>query len=105
MKLNHTILCLSIICLPACTWVEVTEEGQQVILVKEFNVKDCLKLGTTNATVTYKVGIITREDETVTEELIAVAKNRAAELGGDSIVAKDPAIEGKMSFDVYKCGE
>ena len=65
----------------------------------------CLKLGTTNATVTHKVGILIREDEAVTEDLIIVAKNRAAELGADSIVAKGPAVEGKMSFDVYKCGE
>jgi hypothetical protein len=105
MKLNYFALCLTIICLPACTWIEPTKEAQQVTLVKEFNVKDCLKLGTTNATTTYKIGIITREDETVTEELITVARNRAAELGGDSIVAKGVAVEGKMSFDIYKCGE
>ena len=105
MKMNHYALCLAIVCLPACTWVEVTKEAQQVTLVKEFNVKDCLKLGTTSATTTYKIGIIIREDETVTEELITVARNRAAELGGDSIVSKGVAVEGKMSFDVYKCGE
>ena len=105
MKLNHYALCLSIICLSACTFIEPTKEGKDVTLVKSFNVKDCLKLGTTNATVTHKVGILIREDEAVTEDLIIVAKNRAAELGGDSIVAKGPAVEGKMSFDVYKCGE
>jgi len=96
---------LTIISLPACTWVEATKDSQQVTLVKDFNVKNCLKLGTTNVIGTYKVGIITREDETVTEELVTIARNRAAELGGDSIVAKGPAIEGKMSFDVYRCGE
>jgi len=41
----------------------------------------------------------------VTEELVTLAKNRAAEKGGDSIVAKGPASEGEMSFDIYKCGE
>ncbi|MDH5612499.1 MAG: DUF4156 domain-containing protein [Gammaproteobacteria bacterium] len=105
MKLNYFALCLTIVCLPACTWVETTKEGSEVMLVKPFNVKDCLKLGTTSATTTYKVGIITREDETVTEELITLAKNRAAELGGDSIVATGPAVEGKMSFDIYQCAE
>lgn len=105
MKLNHYALFLAIAILPACTWIEPTKEAQQVTLVKAFNVTDCLKLGTTDATVTYKVGIITREDEAVTEDLIIAAKNRAAEMGGDSIVAKGPAEEGKMSFDIYRCGE
>ena len=105
MKLNHCALCLTIICLPACAWVETTKEGKEVTLVKSFNVKDCLKLGTTNATVTHKIGILTRNDESVTEDLIIVAKNRAAELGADSIVSKGPAVEGKMSFDMYNCGD
>ncbi len=105
MKLNYYALCFAIAILPACTWIEPTKEAQQVTLVKSFNVKDCLKLGTTVAAVTYKVGIITREDDAVTKDLIIAAKNRAAELGGDSIVAKGPAKEGKMSFDIYKCGE
>ncbi len=105
MKLNHYALCLAIAILPACTWIETTKEGQEVTLVKPFNVKDCLKLGTTDATVTYKVGIITREDEAVTEDLVVAAKNRAAEMGGDSIVARGPAVEGKMTFDIYKCDE
>ena len=105
MKFNHAILFLGISCLPACTWVQPTTESKQVTLVKAFNVNACEKLGTTTATVTHKVGIITRGEDTVTEELVTVAKNRAAEMGGDSIVSKGPANEGVMSFDIYKCGE
>lgn len=105
MKLYQYAISAAIICLPACTWVEPTKQGSEVTLVKNFNVKDCLKLGTTKATVKHKVGIITRGEDTVMEELIIVARNRAAELGGDSIVATGPASEGSMSFDVYKCGE
>ena len=105
MKLNHYALCLSIIGLSSCTFIEPTMEAKDITLVKAFNVKDCLKLSTTKVTVTHKVGILIRDDEAVTEDLIVVAKNRAAELGGDSIVSKGAAIEGKMSFDIYKCGE
>ena len=110
MKLNSdalclTALCLSVIFLPACTWIEPTKESSAVTLVKPFNVKSCKKLSTTTATVTQKVGIITRSDETVTEELITLAKNKAASLGGDSIVARGPLVDGSMTFDIYKCGE
>jgi energy-converting hydrogenase Eha subunit A len=104
MKLKHCIICLFIIALPACTMVEPTRESKEVTLVKPSNVVACKLLATTNATVTYKVGIITRDEKAITEELVTLGKNRAAELGGDSIVAKGPAVEGKMSFDIYKCG-
>ena len=103
MKLTICALSLAIICLPACTWVEPTKESSGVTLVKSFNVKSCVKLGTTTATVKDKVGPVTRDEDTVREELITVAKNKAATLGADSIVANEPVSEGSMSFDMYKC--
>ena len=100
-----SVLCLAVSLLAACTWVEPTKESSNVTLVKSFNVKACKKLTTTTATVAQKVGIIERNDETFTEELITLAKNKAASLGGDSIVARGPAVDGSMTFDIYKCGE
>jgi hypothetical protein len=105
MKSQLYFLSFTIILLQACTWVEPTKESTNVTLVKAFNVKSCEKLTTTTATVAQKVGIIERNDETVTEELITLAKNKAASLGGDSIVAQGPAVDGSMTFDIYKCGD
>ena len=56
-------------------------------------------------TVTHKVGIINRDEETVREELITLAKNKAAEMGGDSIVELQPVTEGSMKYEVYQCRE
>ena len=105
MKFNYLILCSCIISLSACTWVEPTKESNDVTLVKSFNVKSCTKLGASTATVTHKVGIITRDKETVIEELNTMAKNHAAEIGGDSIVELLPAVEGSMKYEIYKCSE
>ena len=105
MNMNRFAPCIAILILTSCTWVEPTKEGSEVLLVKAFNVETCKKLGTTNVSVKHKVGIITRSEEKVTEELITLAKNRAAEMGGNSIVAKEPASEGAMSFEIFKCGE
>ena len=91
--------------LSACTWVEPTKEGSEVLLVKAFNVETCKKLGSTTSTVKHKVGFVTRGEEKVYEELVTLAKNKAADMGGDSIVAQGPAKEGRMTFDIYKCGE
>ena len=74
-------------------------------LVKAFNVTACKKLATTTATVKHKVGPITRGEDTVLEELVTLARNKAAAMGGDSIVAIEPVTEGSMSFDIYKCAK
>jgi Domain of unknown function (DUF4156) len=105
MNIVRYTLLAAVFWLPACTWVEPTKEGSAVLLVKDFNVAACKKLGSTTSTVKHKVGIITRDEETVTEELVTLAKNKAADMGGNSIVAQGPANEGRMSFDIYKCGD
>ena len=103
MKTPHFTLVIMISSLSACTWIEPTKESLDVILVKPGNVTDCQLLGTTRVTVTHKIGILTRDKEAVTEDLVTIEKNDAAELGGDSIVARGEGNEGKMSFDIYKC--
>jgi Domain of unknown function (DUF4156) len=105
MKLSQYPLSIVLLGLSACTWVEPTTEGSSVTLVKPYNVKACTKVGTTTANTKYEVGIITRDEAQVTEELITLARNGAARMGGDSIVEKGPAVEGVMSFDVYKCAD
>jgi hypothetical protein len=103
MNIQQLFLPVLAISLSACAWVEPTKESLDVLLVKPGNVVDCDKLGTTYVTVTHKIGILTRDEEAVTDDLITVAKNKAAEMGGDSIVARGENEEGKMSFDVYEC--
>jgi hypothetical protein len=105
MKISGFALSIVISALAACTWVEPTREGSEVLVVKASNVQACKKVGTTTTSVKHKIGIITRSDEKVTEELTTLAKNKAAEMGGDSIVAQGEAVEGSMRFDIYKCGD
>jgi hypothetical protein len=105
MKLSLPVLCAGIVGLSACTWVEPTKEGKEVLLVKAFNVQTCQHIGSTTSTVKHAIGPVTRSEEKVTEELITLAKNHAAERGGDSIVAKGPLVNGSMSFDIFRCGE
>ena len=105
MKISAIVLSVVVSGLMGCTWVEPTKEGSEVLLVKAFNVETCKKVGTTTASVKHKVGIFTRSEEKVTDELTTLAKNKAAEMGGDSIVAQGEPVDGSMSFDIYKCGE
>ena len=105
MKPIHYFLYIIMLWLSACTWVEPTKEGSEVLLVKSHNVQSCQHLGSTRATVKHEIGPVTRSEEKVTEELVTLAKNHAADMGGDSIVAAGPMTDGSMNFNIYKCGE
>lgn len=63
----------------------------------------CQKLGSTTASVIDKLGFIERNEEKVERDLAALAKNSAADMGGDTIVPTGPARGGKQTFNVYKC--
>ena len=105
MRLITPAMFTALLSLSACTWVEPTPESTEVLLVREFNVETCKRVGTASVSVKHKVGAYTRSEEKVYDELVTLARNKAAEMGGDSIVAQGQPEEGSMSFDVYKCGE
>ena len=75
-----------------------------MVLVEASHIENCKRVGTASSSVKHEVGIYTRSQQKVTDELVTLAKNQAAEMGGDTIVARGPASEGSMSFDVYQCG-
>ena len=91
--------------LTACAAVTPHENADQISIVKPEHTADCTKITTTNVGVTNKVGVYNRSDEVVENDLITLGKNRATEIGGDTIVVKEPMKDGKMSFDIYKCGQ
>jgi hypothetical protein len=102
MKNLKTTLLLAVI-LPACSTVQPLENAESVTVVNAEHVTTCKLLATISSRVTHKVGLINRSEETVTAELITLGRNRAVELGGDSLVIKQPMSEGQMKFDIYKC--
>ena len=92
-----------VLSLSACSWVQVTTGGQAVRLVQSKNdVTGCKELGTTNTAVMSKF-FIERDHNKVARELADLARNTAAELGGDTIVPISDINDGKRTFGVYKC--
>lgn len=89
--------------LAACQWVKPSEEGSRVALVKPIHVEGCEKLGSTTSTVKEKVGVVKRKTAKVTDELVILAKNEAAKIGGDTILAKGPREVGQQTFEIYRC--
>lgn len=102
----HTSLLVVSICITsACTWVSPGVGTENIALVKPAHVEQCKLVGTANAGVKHKIIGLKRKSAKVADELINLAKNEAFDLGGDTIVAKGKAIDGKQAFSVYKCAK
>jgi Domain of unknown function (DUF4156) len=87
----------------ACTWVKVTAEGQNVKVLTAAQATSCERLGTTSAKAVGKLGFVKRNEEKLQGELQGLARNEAAVMGGNAVVA-DSAIEnGSQRFVVYRC--
>jgi len=88
----------------ACTWVKLTNAGEGVHVGTVSEVAACQKVGATHAKTSSKAGIFTRGTKKVDDELDTLARNEAADMGGDVIVAQGPtSSEGRRSYDVYRC--
>lgn len=86
-----------------CTWVKPVEGSDQVRLLKASELAACKKLGHTTSFVKHEIAGIARNPKTVSEELVTLGKNQAAQMGGDAIVQATDFKEGKVGFDIYKC--
>ena len=91
------------ILLSACSGVKLTPDGEKVRVLGPNEVGSCRELGKTNTSVTATVAGIERPDDTIAKELIVIASNGAARMGGDTIVPLTVVEAGQQTFVVYKC--
>ena len=96
-------VCVVLLLTSACTWVELTAEGEKVRILALDEVGKCRMLGKTTASITDKIAGVRRHDEKIQQELSVVARNAAVNLDGDTIVPLGEETEGKQVFEVYRC--
>ncbi len=101
--MTRGIIALAIGATLACTWVPLTKEGENVRILRSTEVTQCKKLGTGSSKTTDRVIVFARTERKVREELEALARNEAAELGGDSVVPIGTPAGGRQSFEIYRC--
>jgi len=99
--LGPMLVCLT--ACSACTWVQLSAQGQSVRVARPAEVVECERLGEATATVVDKVGFMKRSREKQVKELETLARNEAAEMGGDAIVATSDIEDGRRRFAVYRC--
>jgi hypothetical protein len=86
-----------------CTYVKTDAAAESVVLANESRVQNCQRIGTASANVKASVAGINRKSEKVASELLVLARNEAANMGGNTLVANSPIENGKQRFIVYKC--
>jgi hypothetical protein len=101
MKTN--IIIAATILLSACSGLKLTPDGEKIRVLDPSEVSSCRELGKTNTSVTATVVGIERPDDTIAKELIIIASNGAARMGGDTIVPLTVVEGGQQTFIVYKC--
>ena len=84
------------------SFVDLTEEGSKVRGATT-DVNNCKMVGKGTATTRSKRVFFSRKGERVQNELMGLAKNEAATLGANAIVAGEIGKDGKMKWAGYSC--
>ena len=87
-----------------CTWVKLEDAGSHVRVAYDGRVGGCERVGEVSVSVKDRVGLYERNDLKVKDELETLARNEAAGMPADTLVAKKEPRNGAQAFDAYRCG-
>ncbi|RRQ22769.1 DUF4156 domain-containing protein [Thiohalobacter thiocyanaticus] len=93
----------AVLLMTGCTWVEPTDEGAQVEVVQTDAVADCHRVGTTRVSVLDRLAGVPRSYRKLEQELDTLARNSAARMDGDRVVAETEIVDGERTYAVYDC--
>lgn len=91
--------------LSACTWVQLTTGGEavQVLTLAQANNRRCELLGRASSRTMDRIVVVDRSDERQQRELVTLARNEAADMGGNAIAPQANITNGRQQFNVYNC--
>lgn len=101
IKISSLLFLMMIV--TGCTLVELNSEGEKARVLSASEVTGCKYVGKTTSTTTEKVVGVKRHEKAIIEELESLARNAAHRLGGDTVVAESEIVDGRQSFQVYRC--
>lgn len=102
MSAMRRLLPVMLVAAAGCTWIKLTDAGAGVAQAAPDEVAGCRQVGSVTSTTQNRV-LVKRSRGKVSEELIVLARNEAATLGGDTIVPQGPMADGRQDFLVYRC--
>ena len=98
------ITAIGAVMLVSCSsWVQLTSEGESVMLLPESGVASCTRVGGTRSSTLNTILFTQRNLLRLEEELATLARNEAGSMSGDAIVIESPISDGTQRFGVYRC--
>lgn len=98
------ITAIGAVMLVSCSsWVQLTSEGESVMLLPESGVASCTRVGGTRSSTLNTILFTQRNRLRLLEELATLARNEAGSMSGDAIVIESPISDGTQRFGVYRC--
>jgi len=89
--------------LSACTWVPLTDEGARVQLRTLEQARACEHKSRVTVSVKDKIAGIARNEDKMHGELETLARNEAAQVGGNAVSAESEPTDGRQIFLIYRC--
>lgn len=89
--------------LAGCNWVQLTGSGAGVRLATVNDIGNCTRVGRTLVHTVSRITVVQRGGDKQQNELITLARNEGADLGGNVVVAESTISDGEQTFGVYRC--
>lgn len=86
-----------------CTWVTLTQGGMKSRVLDSGDVSSCRQIGESRSSVQAGFWFLKRNSAKVKSELENLARNEAAEMGGDTIVPTSDVKNGTQTYAIYRC--
>lgn len=86
-----------------CATVKLDPAAEDIEMLSQERMEKCERLGQTRVSVAQKFGFIARGDRSIRNDLEKLARNSAAEMGGDTIARESEIQNGKQTFGVFDC--
>ncbi len=89
--------------LAGCSFVQTEPSAEDVLVLESERTEPCKRLGQTRVSVAAKVGFIKRSKDAVRGDLEKLARNSAADMGGDTVTPESEITEGKQTYGIFDC--
>ncbi len=103
--LHCLVCCLLLLSVAGCSLFRSVQEADDVRVVHTADVQDCTEIATTEVSLTPGTMESHRSDEDVAGALETLAREAAAQIGGNTAVARSEIDNRSQLFTVYRCTE
>ncbi len=102
LKVNGLLLAFAG-AMTACSFVSLNPQAQNVAVAANSNLaNNCKFLGNTNVSIWAKADTF-QSQKSAESQLDTLARNEAATMGGNTVVAESAINDGRRTYGVYNC--